>query len=85
MARTTSITHVLVAETLSVYPEYIAYGNSATTLLKPRGQDTHLFWMSKLHFSCPVPTSSQTAVATVLSNGTPTLYVNVVPIWTSVW
>lgn len=82
----------IVGETLSGYPfnyEFAAYrkGSTNTILLTPGGKDTALFWTSNFRFHCPVPFELQSAVATgltVLNDGTPTLYVDVVPIRTSV-
>ena len=83
---------VVLGETLSEYPfnyEYINYRKNHDTLLTPRGKDGVLFWASNLHFSCPVPENKafRDAIAngkTVLSDGTPTVHVDVVPIRTSV-
>jgi len=82
----------IVGETLSIYPfnyEHVAYrkGHADTTLLTPRGKDSRLFWTSTLRFTCPLPASLQTAVAsgyTTLEDGTPLVTVDVVPIRTSV-
>ena len=81
-----------LGETLSEYPfnyEYINYRKNHETLLTPRGKDSVLFWTSNLHFYCPVPKNKafRDAIAngkTVLSDGTPTVHVDVVPIRTSV-
>jgi hypothetical protein len=83
---------VVLGETLSEYPfnyEYINYRKNHETLLTPRGKDSVLFWTSNLRFSCPVPENKalRDAIAngkTVLSDGTPTVHVDVVPIRTSV-
>lgn len=83
---------VVLAETLSEFPfnyEYVSYrkGRKADDgLLTPKGKDTMLFWTSSIRFHCPVPKTIRNAVATgttVLSDGTPTLYVDLVPIRTS--
>jgi hypothetical protein len=50
------------------------------------GDDKAAFWTSTLQFSCPVPESLQDIVKdgiSVLDDGTPTLWVDVVPIRTS--
>jgi Glycosyltransferase family 92 len=83
---------VALGETLSVYPfnyEYINYRKDQPSLLSPKGKDSLMFWTSNLHFSCPLPenTALRHAIAngkTVLSDGTPTVHVDVVPIRTSV-
>ena len=83
---------VVLGETLSEYPfnyEYINYRKNHESLLTPRGKDSVLFWTSNLHFSCPVPNNKafRDAIAngrTILSDGTPTVHVDVVPIRTSV-
>jgi hypothetical protein len=82
----------IIGETLSAYPfnyEFAAYrkGSTDVILLTPGGKDTTLFWTSNFRFHCPVPVELQPAVAkglTVLSDGSPSLYVDVVPIRTSV-
>jgi hypothetical protein len=87
-ATTTPITSRVIGETLSVYPfnyELVSYRKAKPTLMTPKGKDTHLFWTSHLHFECPIPPMLQPLVAsgeTVLSDGTPTLYVDVIPIRT---
>jgi Glycosyltransferase family 92 len=83
---------VALGETLSEFPfnyEYINYRKDQRSLLSPKGKDTILFWTSNIRFSCPMPDNAalRHAVAngkTVLANGTPTVYVDVIPIRTSV-
>jgi hypothetical protein len=80
---------VLLNETLSQYPfnyEFVGYRKNKPHLLTPRGKDTNLFWTSTLLFSCPVPNHLQSRIkdeSTILSDGTPTLFVDVIPIRTS--
>jgi Glycosyltransferase family 92 len=83
---------VVVGETLSEFPfnyDFVSYrkGNKASHgLHTPKGKDTELFWTSNIRFHCPVPESLRKDVAagtTILSDGTPTLYVDLVPIRTS--
>jgi Glycosyltransferase family 92 len=83
---------VPLGETLSEFPfnyEYVNYRKEQNSLLTPKGKDTLMFWTSNLRFSCPMPENMalRQAVAngrTVLSNGTPTVFVDVIPIRTSV-
>jgi Glycosyltransferase family 92 len=84
---------IVVGETLSEYPfnyELVSYRKQQRALLSPKGKDTRLFWASNLHFSCPLPKDNvglRNAVAsgsTVLNDGSPTLFVDLVPIKTSV-
>lgn len=78
----------VVGETLSIYPfnyELVSYRKGKSTLITPKGKDTHLFWTSNLHFQCPIPKPLQPLVAsgeTVLSDGTATLWVDIIPIRT---
>jgi hypothetical protein len=83
---------VVIGETLSAYPfnyDFVSYrkGHKANRgLLTPKGKDTELFWTSNLRFHCPVPESLRSDVAsgkTILSDGTPTLYIELVPVRTS--
>lgn len=85
---------VLVSETLSEYPfnyEYVAYRNGVKNnplMISPKGKDAFLIWTSSLRFHCPVPADAalRQRIASgelVLSDGTPTLYVDVIPIRTS--
>lgn len=79
---------LVTAETLSVYPfnyEAVAFRKQINALLTPKGKDSKYFWTSHLHFQCPVPPELQLAVAngwSVLDDGTPTVFVDVVPIRT---
>eukprot|EP00547_Thalassionema_nitzschioides_P015074 CAMPEP_0194240100 /NCGR_PEP_ID=MMETSP0158-20130606/6376_1 /TAXON_ID=33649 /ORGANISM="Thalassionema nitzschioides, Strain L26-B" /LENGTH=889 /DNA_ID=CAMNT_0038974739 /DNA_START=67 /DNA_END=2736 /DNA_ORIENTATION=+ len=79
---------VLIQEVLSVYPynyEYVSYRKGKPTMLSPKGKDNQYFWTSVLRFQCPVPKRLQHLVRSgrsVLSDGTPTLHVDVVPIRT---
>jgi hypothetical protein len=80
---------VMVGETLSTYPfnyDFIAFRKDKSHLLTPKGKDTNLFWTSTLRFACPVPEPWREVIArglTILSDGTPTFHVTVVPIRTS--
>ena len=82
---------VVVGETLSGYPfnyEFVAFRKSKSMLLTPKGKDSRLFWTSNIRFHCPVPndTALRQHIAAgnlVLSDGSPTLYVDLVPIRTS--
>ena len=79
---------VVINETLSVYPflyELAAYRKGHAMLHTPKGKDNKFFWTSNLHFECPVPENLQSLLATgvtVLSDGTPTLWLDVIPIRT---
>jgi hypothetical protein len=79
-----------VEETLSVYPfnyELVSYRKGQDSLWTPKGKDSKLFWTSNLHFRCPIPAAMQAAVANsmaVLDDGTPLLFLDVVPIRTSI-
>lgn len=79
----------LLKETLSEYPinyELAGYRKNRPQLLTPKGRESNLFWSSTLLFSCPIPAELQSLVldgSTILSDGTPTLHVDVVPIRTS--
>lgn len=76
-------------ETLSEYPinyEFAGYRKNRPQLLVPQGRETNLFWSSTLMFSCPIPKELQPTVkggSSILSDGTPTLHVDVIPIRTS--
>lgn len=79
---------VVIDETLSVYPflyELAAYRKGHSILHTPKGKDNKFFWTSNLHFKCPVLEHLQPLLATgetVLSDGTPTVWLDVVPIRT---
>jgi hypothetical protein len=83
---------VLLGETLSEFPfnyEMVSYRKGQTTMLTPKGKDSRFFWTSNLRFDCPVPSDDalrrQLATGnTILSDGTPTVYVDLIPIRTSV-
>lgn len=82
---------VIIGETLSVYPfnyEYVNLRKRKSTMLSPKGKDNGLFWLSNLRFDCPVPANgnlreSIASGVTVLPDGTPSIYVDVVPIRTN--
>jgi hypothetical protein len=79
----------VVGETLSVYPfnyEFVSWRRSIPTMLNPRGTDKANIYTATLLFDCPVPTQLQPLVASgnsILSDGTPTLHLDLVPIRTS--
>lgn len=83
---------VPLGETLSQFPfnyELVSYRKGQHAMLSPKGKDTRLFWASNIRFDCPVPTDDAlrqhlAAGTTILSDGTPTVYVDLVPIRTSV-
>ena len=78
---------VVLGETLSKYPfnyEFVSYRKMFETMLTPRGKDNKMFWTSNLRFECPVPdlTGLFKIIAqgdTILSDGTPTVYVDLIP------
>ncbi|KAL7537252.1 hypothetical protein ACHAXR_010984 [Thalassiosira sp. AJA248-18] len=82
-----------IGETLSTYAynyEFVNYRKDLgdLSMLTPKGKDNPMFWQSQLRFSCPVPDSGdlQSTIASgksVLSDGTPSVYVDVVPIRTA--
>jgi len=82
---------VILGETLSTYPanyEYVNYRKRKTSMLSPKGKENGIFWLSNLRFDCPVPDNGnlRESIAfgnTVLQDGTPSIYVDVVPIRTS--
>jgi Glycosyltransferase family 92 len=80
----------ILGETLSRYPfnyEFLSYRKGMRGLLTPKGKDTAFFWLSTLRFRCPVPDHLQQAIReghTMLRDGTASVYVDVVPIRTSV-
>jgi hypothetical protein len=83
---------ILLGETLSEFPfnyEMVSYRKGQRTMLTPKGKDSRFFWTSNLRFDCPVPSDEalrqQLATGkTILSDGTPTVYVDLIPIRTSV-
>ena len=84
-------TPVVLGETLSEYPfdyEFVTYRKRKSALLTAKGKDTFLFWASMIRFQCPTPNDPalRRLIASgdsVLSDGTPTIYVDLVPIRTS--
>eukprot|EP00578_Thalassiosira_sp_NH16_P017673 CAMPEP_0181123018 /NCGR_PEP_ID=MMETSP1071-20121207/25641_1 /TAXON_ID=35127 /ORGANISM="Thalassiosira sp., Strain NH16" /LENGTH=880 /DNA_ID=CAMNT_0023208063 /DNA_START=224 /DNA_END=2866 /DNA_ORIENTATION=- len=84
---------VVVGETLSTYTynyEYVNYRKDLgdLSMLTPKGKDNPMFWQSQLRFDCPVPENGdlRSAIASghgVLSDGTPSVYMDVVPIRTA--
>ena len=85
---------VSVGETLSTYPynyEFVNYRKDHgddLSMLTPKGKDNPMFWLSQLRFNCPVPDNGdlRSVIASgdgVLSDGTPSVYVDVVPIRTA--
>jgi hypothetical protein len=82
---------VIVGETFSVFPmnyEFVNMRKRKATMLSPKGKDNGLFWLSNFRFDCPVPDNgnlreSIASGITVLPDGTPSIYVDVVPIRTN--
>ena len=89
---------VNVGETLSTYPynyEFVNYRKNYfhdpendLSMLTPKGKDNAMLWFSQLSFECPVPENGdlRSTIASgdgVLSDGTPSVYVDVVPIRTA--
>ena len=84
---------VNVGETLSTYPlnyEFVNYRKDLgdLSMVTPKGKDNPMFWQSQFSFDCPVPDNGdlQSTIATgigVLDDGTPSVYVDVVPIRTA--
>jgi len=82
---------VVLGETLSTYPfnyELVNKRKSQITMITPRGKDNGKFWLSTLRFDCPVPNNGELRNIVrsgdgVLSDGTATIYVDIVPIRTS--
>jgi hypothetical protein len=83
---------VYLGETLSAFPfnyEFVSYRKGQRALLSPNGKDTRMFWTSNIRFNCPVPNNNayRKAIATgsmILPDGTPTTFVDLIPIRTSV-
>eukprot|EP00548_Thalassiothrix_antarctica_P011362 CAMPEP_0194155296 /NCGR_PEP_ID=MMETSP0152-20130528/63899_1 /TAXON_ID=1049557 /ORGANISM="Thalassiothrix antarctica, Strain L6-D1" /LENGTH=779 /DNA_ID=CAMNT_0038862019 /DNA_START=212 /DNA_END=2551 /DNA_ORIENTATION=+ len=79
---------VLLDENLSIYPynyEFISYRKGKPTMITPKGRDNKYFWTSIIRFQCPVPENLQNIIKTgnsILSDGTPTLHVDLIPIRT---
>ncbi|KAL7545414.1 hypothetical protein ACHAWF_008761 [Thalassiosira exigua] len=82
-----------IGQTLSVYPinyEFVNYRKDLgdLSMLTPKGKDNPMFWQSQFRFDCPVPEngdlrSTISSGEGVLSDGTPSVYVDVVPIRTA--
>jgi hypothetical protein len=79
---------VIIDETLSIYPfnyEFVSYRKGKPTMITPKGKDNKFFWTSVLRFQCPIPKSLRKIIVkgnSVLSDGTPTLHVDLIPIRT---
>lgn len=79
----------MIGETLSEFPfnyEFVGWRRLHPTMISPKGSDKSNMYSSTLLFDCPVPKEYQSLVAsgeTVLSDGTPTLRVDLIPIRTS--
>lgn len=81
---------VVLGETLSKFPfnyEFVSYRKKEATMITPKGKDTKMFWTSFLGFECPVPDLNgfPHLIAngdTILSDGTPTVHVDLIPIRT---
>jgi hypothetical protein len=86
-----TVKEVILGETFSTYPtnyEFVNFRKRKTSMMTSKGLDNGLFWLSNLRFDCPVPANGnlQESIAlgqTVLDDGTPGIYVDVVPIRTS--
>lgn len=82
---------VIVGETFSTYPanyEFVNYRKRKSYMLSPEGKENGLFWLSNLRFDCPVPENGnlRETIASgnsVLADGKPSIYVDVVPIRTN--
>ena len=89
---------VNLGETLSTYPynyEFVNYRKEIyrnkiydLSMLTPTGNDNSMFWLAQSRFDCPVPGNGDLRLAiasgeSVLSDGTPSIYVDVVPIRTA--
>ena len=81
---------VMLGETLSTFPidyEFVSYRKLSPSMLTPKGKDNGYFWLSNVQFECPVPAKHDlprliSSEETVLSDGTPTVYVDLIPIRT---
>ena len=81
---------VFLSETLSEFPfnyEFVSYRKKDETMITPKGKDNKMFWTSGLRFECPVPDLNglREMIAhgdTVLSDGSPTVYVDLIPLRT---
>ena len=84
---------IYVGESLSTYPynyEFVNYRKDTgdLSMLTPKGKDNAMFWQAQLRFDCPVPNNGNlrsiiSSGESVLSDGTPSVYVDVVPIRTA--
>ncbi len=82
-----------VGETFSTYPynyEFVNFRKDLgdLSMLTPKGKDNPMFWLAQLRFDCPVPDNGnlRSIIASgegVLGDGTPSVYVDVVPIRTA--
>jgi hypothetical protein len=80
----------VLGETLSEYPfnyEFVSYRKMKPTMITPRGKDNKFFWTSNLRFECPVPNvpglrQQIASSSTILSDGTPTMHLDLIPIRT---
>jgi Glycosyltransferase family 92 len=79
---------VIINETLSIFPfnyEFVSYRLGMPTMLTPKGKNNKYYWTSVLRFQCPIPSSLQEIITSgysILSDGTPTLHVDLIPIRT---
>ena len=84
----------VIGETLSTYPINYELANyrkampSFGSMLSPKGKDNAQFWLSNFRFGCPVPdvaglAETIAAGGGIMSDGTPLIHVDVVPIRTS--
>mmetsp|Transcript_7245 Transcript_7245/g.10376 ORF Transcript_7245/g.10376 Transcript_7245/m.10376 type:complete len:967 (+) Transcript_7245:49-2949(+) len=90
---TSTLQNIILGETLSTFPfdyEYVNYRKQSLhkSMLTPKGKDNTKFWLSNFKFECPIPNNGnlQSIVRSgeaVLHDGTPSIYVDVVPIRTS--
>ena len=87
-------TSTIIGETLSTYPMNYELANyrkampSYGSMLTPKGKDNAQFWLSNFRFDCPVPdvpglAETIAAGGGILSDGTPLIHVDIVPIRTS--
>jgi len=82
---------IIIGETLSEYPfnyEFVSYRKMRPTMITPKGKDTKYFWTSNLRFECPVPDipglrDQIASSSTILSDGSPTMHLDLIPIRTS--
>lgn len=84
---------VTVGETLSTYPynyEFVNYRKEVgdLSMLTPKGKDNAMFWQAQQRFDCPTPNDDdlRSMIASgegVLSDGTPSMYLDFIPIRTA--